>query len=32
MTREAESIDALLRGGLPRRGKEASVMPVEQRG
>ena len=32
MTREAESIDALLRGGLPRRSDEAGVMPVEQRG
>jgi hypothetical protein len=32
MTREAESIDAPLRGGLPRRSEEAGVMPAEQRG
>ena len=29
---EAESTDAPIRGGLPRRSDEAGVMPVEQRG
>jgi hypothetical protein len=29
---EAESIDALVRGGLPRSSDEAVVMPVERRG
>jgi hypothetical protein len=32
MTREAESIDAPLRGGPPRRSEEVGVMPAEQRG
>ena len=30
--REAESTDALERGGLPRSSNEAGVMPVERRG
>jgi len=30
--REAESTDALERGGLPRRSAEAAVMAVERRG
>ena len=30
--REAESTDALVRGGLPRSSDEAGVMPVERRG
>jgi hypothetical protein len=30
--REAESTDALERGGLPRSSGEAGVMPVERRG
>ena len=29
---EAESIDALVRGGLPRISDEAGVMPAERRG
>src|SRR5262245_51143163 len=32
MTREAESIDALLRGGLPRSSDEGPVMGLERRG